>query len=167
MASNPKNLSDQDFVIFIDEAIRIFCENGTPDKVAAELNWTLPDVLDMMRHPAFAAKFNEVAPEVFDAISFSNSEMSILGARNFARQRLDTYMRELDNLACNAHNENIRLTALTRLMDVAGTSSNNVTEEVVELPKGYEDKIAQRLEEVLSQERTLPFQAKSSTSEKK
>jgi hypothetical protein len=166
MASNPKKLSDRDLDIYIDEAIRLFCDNGTPDSVAAELDWSLPDLLELMAHPSFKAKFNEVAPEVFDAITFSNQELSVLGARNYARQKLSSYMEEMHNLAMHAQNENIKFNALKACMDLAGATSSNVIEEVVELPKGFEDKIAQRLGEVLDQERTLPFQAKSKTSVK-
>lgn len=168
MASkNPRNLDDMEFSIYIDEAIRIICDVGDPsralDNIKSEFHWHKSDVLQLLQHPTFLQRFRDTDEGVFDAFQFAQEDVDIASARQKARAKMDEYIDVLDDIARNGSNENAKLSAAMKLLDIGGATSENYVEEVISLPKGFEEKVAQRVMEVYNQPRTLKPSAKRKT----
>lgn len=132
-------------LIFIEEVASRFAEGKSLEQIYLELNWPYERVRQLANTSEFEAFLEKESPARLDAWRDSKSAASSEKLRDLASANKEDYVRELDKLARNATNENVKYNALIALLKFAGESDEALQPvEIIEWPNSAIDNFWKR-----------------------
>lgn len=145
-----RSLSPKDLAIWVDEAARLVSNGADVRSLSKTLKWDEADVLDLLRTQEFKDRLDKFDPDAYAALMLKDGSLVSAGeAIAYVNARTQVYVEALDELARKANSEQVRLTALMRLLSMTAVANESMTHDVFTISEADAKRFRETLEQVL------------------
>lgn len=148
--AGPKELTPEDYAMFVEEAIRKISQGETIEKIARDWKWPEADVKSLCRTKDFQSGLEACDPDAHAAFIIHDEGGIHERATKFVDDRLMDYMEMLDQLARDANSEQVRLNAVLKLMSMGRLDETLENMETIQMEPRHEERLMSTMKEAFA-----------------